>query len=137
MIPDELRQRALKFAGVKLTAASRLVRDTSRFFAIDRGDLLDLDGCLHVVCGNEHEGRFGIDDQPKYWVKRTTSLETGARHIVKMVFQESLSTNVGGRQFDCERSASKEAQVLDVVASHPHFMHGKGVLDAAGNRAGA
>ena len=130
---EEIRQRAREFAGIVLREAPRILQDTSNFFAIDRGDVLDLDGTLYVVCGNEFEGRFGIDEQPKYWVKRAISLISGSTHIVKMVFNESLSTSVGGEQFECMRSASKEVQVLEAVGNHPNFMHGKGVVDASGN----
>ncbi len=130
---DFLRRRALEVAGIQLNGAPRVLRDTSNFMAIDRGDILELGGHPYLVCGNEREGRFGIDDQPKYWVKRAVSLLNGLVYVVKLVFLESFSTGVQGEQYACERSARKEAQVLDAVRDHPNFMHGRAVLDEGGN----
>jgi serine/threonine protein kinase len=131
--PEYLQRRAMELAGIQLGDPPRVLRDTSNFMAIDRGDVLELDGELYLVRGNEREGRFGIDDQPKYWVKRAVSLRTGRPHILKLVFHESFSTSVDGRRFDCVRSAHKEAQVLEAVRDHPNFMHGKAVLDEGKN----
>jgi serine/threonine protein kinase len=128
-----LRQRAREVAGIQLTGALRVLRDTSNFMAIDRGDVLDLAGHPYLVCGNEREGRFGIDDQPKYWVKRAVSLLSGRVYVVKLVFHESFSTGVHGEQYPCERSAEKEAQVLEAVRGHPNFMHGRAIPDEGGN----
>jgi len=130
---DLLTQRARDLAGIQLTGAPRVLRDTTNFMMIDRGDVLELGGHPYLVCGNEREGRFGIDDQPKYWVKRAVSLLTGRVHVIKLVFHESFSTGVNGEQYTCERSARKEAQVLGAVRGHPNFMHGNAVLDEAGN----
>jgi serine/threonine protein kinase len=128
-----LRRRAREVAGIQLTGPPRVLRDTSNFMTIDRGDVLELDGHPYLVCGNEREGRFGIDDQPKYWVKRAMSLLNGQTYVVKLVFHESFNTDVHGKQYACERSAHKEAQVLEAVRDHPNFMHGRSVLDAGGN----
>lgn len=128
-----LRRRALEVAGIQLPDVPRVFRDTSNFMIIDRGDVLDLEGHPYLVCGHEREGRFGIDDQPKYWVKRAVSLLNGRTYVVKLVFLESFSTGVGGEQYACERSATKEAQVLEAVRGHPNFMHGRAVTDEGGN----
>jgi len=130
---DFLRRRARELAGIELPGAPRVVRDTSNFIAVDRGDVLVLAGHPYLVLGHEREGRFGIDDQPKYWVKRAVSLRTGRMHVVKLVFHESFSTMVHGRHYACERSAQKEAQVLEAVREHPNFMHGMAVLDEGAN----
>jgi serine/threonine protein kinase len=130
---DLLRRRARELAGIELPRPPRVLRDTTNFMAIDRGDVLELEGHPYLVCGNEREGRFGIDDQPKYWVKRAVSLVTGGLYVVKLVFHESFSTRVHDMHYECERSAQKEAQVLDAVRGHPNFMQGRGVLDEVGN----
>jgi serine/threonine protein kinase len=130
---DFLRRRAYELAGLELPAAPRVLRDTSNFLTIDRGDVLELAGHPYLVIGHEREGRFGIDDQPKYWVKRAVSLRTGRMHVVKLVFHESFSTAVHGQHYACERSARKEAQVLEVVRDHPNFMQGVAVLDEGAN----
>jgi hypothetical protein len=36
--------------------------------SIDGGDVMRLAGNGYLVSGNAQEGRFGIDDQPKYWM---------------------------------------------------------------------
>ncbi len=128
-----LRRRARELAGIELPAVPRVVRDTSNFIAIDRGDVVDLAGHPYLVVGHEREGRFGIDDQPKYWVKRAVSLRTGRTHVLKLVHHESFSTEVHGHHHACERSAAKEAKVLELVRGHPNFMHGTAVLDEAAN----
>jgi hypothetical protein len=133
MVAEEIARRAYEVTGIAVPAVPRVLRDTSNFLTIERGDILELDGALYVVCGNEHEGRFGIDEQPKYWVKRATSLATGSVHIIKMAFQESLTASIDGQQFTCERDGWKEGQVLQAVCDHPNFMHGKSVMDASGN----
>ena len=130
---QEIRQRALELTGMRLSDEPRILRDTSNFISIDRGDVLELDGELYLVCGNEREGRFGIDEQPKYWVKRTVSLHTGRLHVIKLVFQESFSTCIDGQHYECFRSPQKETQVLEAVRDHPNFMHGRGVVDESGN----
>ncbi len=128
-----LRRLARELAGLELPGTPRVLRDTSNFIAIDRGDVLDLAGHPYLVLGHEREGRFGIDDQPKYWVKRAVSLRTGLTHVLKLVHHESFSTEVDGYHHPCERSASKEAKVLELVRDHPNFMHGIAVLDEAAN----
>jgi serine/threonine protein kinase len=128
-----LQRRARELAGIDLPDAPRVLRDTSNFIAIDRGDVLDLAGHPYLVVGHEREGRFGIDDQPKYWVKRAVSLRTGRMHVIKLVFHESFSTMVHGQHYACERSARKEAQVLELVRNDPNFMHGVAVLDEGAN----
>ena len=51
-----------------------IFRDTTNYMYIDRGHLIELEGELFLVRGNEKEGRFGLDEQPKFWVKRAISL---------------------------------------------------------------
>jgi serine/threonine protein kinase len=129
-----IRERARRLAGIETADPPRVFTDTSSYIQIDRGDLVALGDELYVVCGQEREGRFGIDDQPKYWVKRVVALGTAQTHILKLVFEESFSTRIGEQQFVCRRSADKEAAVLAAVAEHEHFMHGRAVCDAGGNR---
>jgi hypothetical protein len=46
------------------------------------------------VVADMREGRFGIDDQPKYWVKKAVELETGELRILKLVFHEEFTTRM-------------------------------------------
>lgn len=130
--PVAIRRWACEL-GVDLHGDPRVLVDTSNYLHIDRGDVLDLGGALYLVVGNEHEGRFGIDEQPKYWVKRALGIPGGEAYVVKLVCEESFTTRVAGEAFECRRSAAKEARILETVGDHPNFMHGRGIVDSAGN----
>jgi hypothetical protein len=111
----------------------RIYTDTSDFYAIEYGDILLLDGKLYLVRHNAKEGRFGLDDDVKFWVKRAIDLQDGQTRIIKLVFFERFTANVGGIPFECFRSPRKEARILDLVKGHPHFMQGFWVLDDRDN----
>lgn len=111
----------------------RTFRDTSDFLGIQRGDELVLGGNCYLVTGHESEQGFGLDGEPKYWVKRGVDLHTQNEKIIKLVFFESLSSTVGGIPVVYYRSPRKEAEVLKMVRNHPHFMHGVSTQDSAGN----
>jgi len=128
-----IRERALQFTGESLGTRPALWSDTTNYMSIERGHVIDLEGELFLVRSNEHEGRFGIDDQPKFWVKRAIDLATGQMHILKLVFQEEFKIHVGEREVRCRRSAEKEGRVLDLVRGDARFMQGRTATDAAGN----
>jgi tRNA A-37 threonylcarbamoyl transferase component Bud32 len=92
-----------------------------------------LGGRHYLIRGHEYEGRFGLEEQPKYWVKRAVELETGAKKILKFVFYETFVSTLGAVSFNYVRSPEKEARVLEVVRGHPQFMQGFAVIDPAGN----
>ena len=48
----------------------RIHHDASDYFAIGYGDVLVLDGHSYLIRNNAREGRFGLDDEVKHWVKR-------------------------------------------------------------------
>jgi tRNA A-37 threonylcarbamoyl transferase component Bud32 len=95
--------------------------------------LIDLAGDLFLIRSNEHEGRFGIDDQPKFWVKRAISLDSGHTHILKLACEEEFKIHIGPREIKCYRSAEKEARVLNVARGDRRFMQGRAVRDVGGN----
>lgn len=107
--------------------------DATDFYRVGYGDLLVLAGRPYLILNNAKEGRFGLDDQEKFWVKRAVDLETGQRKIIKLVFFENFTATVGGIAFACFRSPGKEARILNKVAGHPHFMQGFAVTDSRGN----
>lgn len=111
----------------------KIITDTSDFYRVDFDDVLMLDGRPYLIRHYEREGRFGIAEQPKFWVKRAIDLVDGTKKIVKMVFSETFTVNVGGLVFECVRSARKEARILDLVRGHPCFMQGASTRDSAGN----
>jgi len=110
-----------------------IVTDTSDFYRVDYDDVLMLDGEPYLIRHYEREGRFGIAEQPKFWVKRAIDLTDGKKKIIKMVFPEKFRVRVGGLVFDCVRSSAKEARILDLVRGHASFMQGFSARDSAGN----
>lgn len=110
-----------------------VITDTSDFFRVDYDDVVVLDGRPYLIRNYEREGRFGIDDEPKFWVKRAIDLDSGNRKIIKMVFIEKFKAKVGDITFDCIRSPKKEARILDIVRDHPNFMQGFSTSDSSGN----
>ncbi len=110
------------------------VKDTSDFFRVDYDDVVILEGIPYFIRNNEREGRFGIDDEQKFWVKRARNLLTGELTILKWVFKERFQAKIGTLVFECVRSPQKEARILELVRGRPDFMQGKTVLDSAGNQ---
>jgi hypothetical protein len=131
--PGALKQRINELTGRPAREKTKIYEDTSAFMSIDGGDVLRLAGDDFLVMGNAREGRFGIDDQPKFWVKSAIDLNTGNRKIIKLVFEESFTGHIGVEIFQCTRSAKKESAVLKAVRGHPFFMQGIAVPDTAGN----
>jgi hypothetical protein len=111
----------------------RIHTDTSDFFALDAGDIVVLDGRPYLVRNSIREGRFGLEDEIKYWVKRAIDLASGAMRIIKLVFYERFDATIGGITFECFRSPRKEARILELVKDHPNFMHGLSAADEKGN----
>ena len=115
------------------TADVCIHEDTSDFFKVAYGDVLWLDAKAYLIRNSAREGRFGLDDEVKHWVKRAIELPSGEMRIVKLVFHEKFTTQVGGITFECFRSPRKEARILELVKNHPNFMHGFSVTDGRGN----
>ena len=111
----------------------KIVTDTTDFFQVEYNDVLILADRLYWIRSYEREGRFGLDDEPKFWVRRAIDLEDGSTKILKMVFHEEFETKIGGVVTRCFRSPKKEGRILDLVANHRNFMHGHWVIDSAGN----
>ena len=107
--------------------------DTTDFFRVEYGDIVVLGERAFLVRQNAREGRFGLDDEVKYWVKRCIDLEDGRQKIIKLVFFEEFQATIADLCFDCFRSPRKEARILDLVSGHENFMHGYWVRDASGN----
>ena len=110
------------------------IKDTSDFFRVDYDDVVMLNGVPYFVRNNEREGRFGIDDEQKFWVKRARNLITGETKILKWVFRERFQARIGNLVYECVRSPQKEARILELVRGRDDFMQGETVLDSAGNQ---
>jgi len=124
---------ALRGGGRSIPRSIRVVTDTSDFFRVDFDDILVLEDRPFFVRNYEREGRFGIDDEPKFWVRKAIDLSTGMPKILKMVFHERFRVTLGGVSFECVRSPAKEARILELVKWNPHFMQGDTLRDSAGN----
>jgi hypothetical protein len=110
----------------------KVYTDTSDFMRISGGDVIILADEHYLVLRDEVERSFGVED-PKYWVKRCRHLESGERRILKLVFYETFSLQMGEIKVPCFRSPRKEARILDKVRNDPRFMQGFSAEDAAGN----
>jgi len=107
--------------------------DTTDFFKVGYDDVVVLDKKAYLIRHNAKEGRFGLDDEEKFWVKRAFDLQDGSRKILKLVFHERFTTRIGDIEFECFRSPKKEARVLELVGNHKNFMHGYAATDEKGN----
>ena len=110
------------------------VKDTADFFRVDYDDVVVLNDVPYFIRNNEREGRFGIDDEQKFWVKRARNLVTGDVKILKWVFKERFNARIGSLVFECVRSPQKEARILELVRGRSEFMQGETVIDSAGNQ---
>lgn len=109
-----------------------LVTDTTDFTGIGYGDVIQLGDRHYMVLRDEAERRFGLEDF-KFWVKRCKCLETGEGTILKLVFHEEFTQQIGPASIRSFRSEAKEARILDLVRDDPRFMHGFSIPDTAGN----
>jgi len=132
--PNEEELRRLIFERTGRTVRSPRIReDTSNFLQIEYDDILLLEDRIFLIKNCEREGRFGLDDEPKFWVRRALDLDDGEQRIIKMVFRESFESSAGGMLFQCVRSPRKEARVLEIVRGHKHFMQGITLRDVQDN----
>jgi hypothetical protein len=130
---EKLQERVKEVTGWSQVGRMRVIKDTSDCMRIQRGHILSLGGREFVIEGNRQESRFGIGDQPKYWVFGAIDLATRKRFILKTVFHEEFTVHIGVFKIRCYRSPQKEADVLDLVRGDRRFMQGYTELDASGN----
>jgi hypothetical protein len=131
---SELRNLIVSRVGEgKAPSSVQVITDTTNFMQVDYGDVALLAGRPYLIRNNEREGRFGLDDEPKYWVKRSIDLISGETKVIKLGFFEEFQSQVGPMTFNFFRSPRKEAAVLDLVRGDSRFMQGFSVPDEAGN----
>ena len=131
---EEIRQRVVHWIpGMSDGQTVQIHTDTSDFFRVQYNDVVLLDGNPFLVRQNAKEGRFGLDDEVKHWVKRAIDLRNSEMKIIKFVFYEKFIARVGDIEFECFRSPKKEARILKLVDTHASFMHGVAVEDEKGN----
>jgi len=131
---DKIASRIQKITGWKYASRVDIVTDTTEWDRIIRGNVFRLNDKDFVVAGNQYERRFGISDQPKYWVFDVYDLETGEQKIIKTVFHEEFHVHIGMFKIHCFRSPQKEGDVLDLVRNDLRFMQGYTMLDDKQNQ---
>ena len=128
----DLTRRAEELLERKLGQV-RVVTDTTQFMELGLGDVLELEGRRFVLKGVTYEGRFGLDEEPKHWVKTGLDMADGSAKIIKLVFFERFDLPIGKLTIRCYRSPRKEQRILDLVRGHPRFMQGDTLFDQVGN----
>ncbi len=132
--PAALADRIEELTGWRSRRPILVLNDTTDVMNIHRGHVLDLAGRLYAVLGHTYESRFGITDQPKYWVMRGTDLADGRDVIIKTVFHEEFVARIGKLRIRCYRNPEKESRVLDLTRGDDRFMQGHTVYDAVENQ---
>ena len=130
---EKLARRISDITGWDPPDSFSVITNTSDWMRIVRGDVIRLQNHDFVIRGHGYESRFGIGDQPKYWVFNAFELETGKHKILKMVFHEDFYVHIGVFKIHCFRSPEKEARVLEIVNGDQRFMQGQTYSDAVGN----
>jgi hypothetical protein len=131
---EEIRKLAAAWLPAhKKNSPLRIHTDTTEFFNVDYGDVVDLNERPYLIRHNAKEGRFGLDDEVKHWVKRAIDLTDGSHKFIKLVFHERFKSRIGNIEFECFRSPRKEARILDLVRGRDNFMQGNWVEDEKGN----
>ena len=128
-----LKERIEAVAGRRVYTPPTIIEDTSNYINIHGGTVLRVGGSDYYIRTDAKEGRFGISEQPKFWVKHAVDLTDGSRKIIKMVFHEQFSTRLGFIQVRCHRSPDKESAFLEAAKGDTRFMQGHTVRDPAGN----
>ncbi|MBU0987355.1 MAG: hypothetical protein KKH68_08900, partial [Proteobacteria bacterium] len=121
------------FPNIDAARVLKIHTDTTDFFQVGYDDIVVLGDKAYLIRHNAKEGRFGLDDDEKFWVKRAFDLQNGSRKIIKLVFHERFYAHIGDIRFECFRSPRKEARVLKLVGNHKNFMHGYATVDEKGN----
>lgn len=130
---DRMIERVRELTGWENYDRPKIVTDTTDWTRIQRGNILRLEDRELVIEGNRYETRFGIADQPKFWVFGAIDLQSGEKKILKMVFLEEFEVRIGVFKIRCYRSPEKEARVLEMVRNDTRFMQGYTVRDDRGN----
>jgi hypothetical protein len=128
----ELRERIEALTPRRVHGEVPIFEDSSSYIAIGGGSVLRVAGNDYFILGEARENRFGIDDEPKPWVKYATDLTTGAAKILKLVFHEQFAIPVGPVTVQCRRSPDKESAILELVRGDRRFMQGETLRDTAG-----
>jgi hypothetical protein len=128
-----LSDRVAEVMGRPFRGKIEVVTDTTDSINIRRGAVITMQGREFFVLGDVLEPRFGLDEQPKYWVKKCYDLGDGSVKILKLVFHEEFLAHVGPLRIRCFRDPRKESRVLDLVQGDTRFMQGETLVDGKEN----
>jgi hypothetical protein len=131
--PVVLKERVESLTGRRVYGTLTVTDDTSAYMSITSGTVLYLEGDYFYITGEAKEGRFGIEEQPKFWVKYGYDLNDGSRKVLKLVFHEQFTSVLGPFKVSCRRDPDKESRVLELMAGDDRFMQGRTVHDRVGN----
>ncbi len=131
--PAELKDRIRELTRRPVRGQPEVMEDTSDYVALGEGKVLRIAGNDYYIMGEAKEGRFGIGEQPKFWVKRAVDLGDGSPKIIKLVFLEEFTRNLGFVSVRCRRSPEKESKVLELVHGDQRFMQGVTARDPSEN----
>jgi len=129
----EISDRIEELTGRPARVSARIITDTTDFMNIRPGHVIHLGSRFYLVERDMKEGRFGIDDQPKFWVKKALELETGDAKVLKLAFLEEFTIRIGLLRMRCYRDPLKEGEVLEMVRGDTRFMQGATEKDERGN----
>jgi len=133
MNQGEVEHRIEELTGRPTSSPVRVFTDTTQFMNICRGHVIHLGDRFYLVVGNMKEGRFGIDDQPKFWVKKAIEMESGDEKILKLAFHEEFAIRIGLLRMRCYRDPLKEGELLKMVRGDARFMQGTTEPDERAN----
>ena len=92
---EALQLRIAEVTGRKIKSPPRIFEDTSSYMNIVGGSVVRIGGNDYYIVTDARENRFGVDDEPKFWVKFAVDLTSGARKVIKLVFYEEFTANIG------------------------------------------
>jgi hypothetical protein len=130
---EALQLRIAEVTGRKIKNPPQIFEDTSSYMNIVGGTVVRIGENDYYVITDARENRFGVEDQPKFWVKYAMDLTSGTRKVIKLVFYEEFSADIGFIRIRCKRNPQKEAAILDAVRDNARFMQGITVTDPVGN----
>lgn len=130
---NELKDRIIEITNRKIYGTPEITEETDNYLNINGGMVWRFMDNDYFIFNNAREGRFGIDEQPKFWVKYAADLTSGEKKVIKFVFYEDLSFKLGRLSIKGFRSPEKESRILDIVRGNQGFMQGITQRDGHGN----
>ena len=104
---QEIKSRICQLTDRFVTGPVKIITSVSDFMNIYRGQVYRVSERDFFITGDTYEPRFGITDQPKFWVKRAIDLATGESKIIKFVFNEEFIAQIGHLRIRCYRNPEK------------------------------